>query len=30
MKTQDYNPTKSKKMLIVFDNMIADVEANKR
>ena len=30
MKTQDYNPTKSKKMLIVFDNMRADVEANKR
>ena len=25
---KDYNPTKEKKVLIVFDNMIADVEAN--
>ena len=27
---KDYNPTKEKKVLIVFDNMIADMEANKK
>ena len=30
MKTEGYNPTKNKKMLIVFDNMIAHMEANKK
>ena len=27
---KDYNPTKKRKVLIVFDNMIADLEANKK
>ena len=27
---QDYNPTKERKVLIVFDDMIADMEANKK
>ena len=27
---EDYNPTKNRKMLIVFDDMIADIEANKK
>ena len=27
---EDYNPTKEKKVLIVFDNMIADLEPNKK
>ena len=26
---EDYHPTKKKKMLIVFDDMIADMESNK-
>ena len=26
---RDYNPTKKKRVLIVFDNMIADMESNK-
>ena len=26
---KDYNPTKKRKVLIVFDDMIADLEANK-
>ena len=27
---EDYNPTKKTKFLIVYDNMIADMEANKK
>ena len=27
---EDYNPTKKKRMVIVFDNMIADMESNKK
>ena len=27
---ENYNPTKKKKVLIVFDDIIADVEANKK
>ena len=27
---EDYNPIKKKKLLIVFDDVIADMEANKR
>ena len=27
---EDYNPTKKRKVLIVFDDMIADMEANKK
>ena len=27
---EDYNPTKKKRALIVFDNMIADIESNKK
>ena len=27
---EDYNPTKKNKVLIVFDDMIADVESNKK
>ena len=27
---EDYNPTKKRKVLIVFDNMISDIEANKK
>ena len=27
---KDYNPTKGRKVLIVFDNLIADMEANKK
>ena len=27
---EDYNPTKKRKVLIVFDNMIADMESNKK
>ena len=26
----DYNPRKERKMLIMFDDMIADIEGNKR
>ena len=26
---EDYNPTKKRKMLIVFDDMITDMETNK-
>ena len=26
---EDYNPTKKRRVLIVFDNMIADMESNK-
>ena len=26
---EDYNPTKKRRMLIVFDDMIADMESNK-
>ena len=26
---EDYNPTKKRKVSIVFDDMIADMEANK-
>ena len=27
---EDYNPTKRRRMLIVFDDMIADMESNKK
>ena len=27
---EEYNPTKKRKVLIVFDKMIADIEANKK
>ena len=27
---EDYNPTKKRKVLIVLDDMIADMEANKK
>ena len=27
---EDYNPTKKRKMLLVFDDMIVDMEANKK
>ena len=27
---EDYNPSKKKKVLIVFNDMIADIEANKK
>ena len=27
---EDYNPTKKRRVLIVFDNMIADTESNKK
>ena len=27
---EDYNPTKKRRMLIVFDDMIADIESNKK
>ena len=27
---EDYNPTKKKKVLIVFDDMVANIEANKK
>ena len=27
---EDYNPTKKRKILILFDDMIADMEANKK
>ena len=27
---EDYNPTKKKRVLIVLDDMIADMESNKR
>ena len=27
---EDYNPTKKKRVLIVFDDMIADMESNKK
>ena len=27
---EDYNPTKKSKVLIVFDDMIPDMEANKK
>ena len=27
---EDYNPTKKRRVLIVFDNMIADLESNKK
>ena len=27
---EDYNPTKKRKVLIVFDDMIADMESNKK
>ena len=27
---EDYNPTQKRKVLIVFDDMIADMEANKK
>ena len=30
MKIDYYNPTKKRKVLIVFDDMIADMEANKK
>ena len=30
IKFEDYNPTKKRKVLIVFDDMIADVEENKK
>ena len=30
LKLEDYNPTKKRKVLIVFDDMIADTEANKK
>ena len=26
---EDYNPTKNKRVLVVFDDMIADIESNK-
>ena len=26
---EDYNPTKKRKLLMVFDDMIADMESNK-
>ena len=29
-KTEEYNPDKKRKMLIVFDDMIADVVSNKK
>ena len=29
MKTEDYNLKKKRKVLIVFDDMVADMEANK-
>ena len=28
--SEDYNPTKKREVLIVFDDMIADMEANKK
>ena len=27
---EDYNPTKKRRLLIVFDDMIADIESNKK
>ena len=27
---EDYNPTKKRRVLIVFDNMIVDMESNKK
>ena len=27
---EDYNPIKKRKVLIIFDDMIADIEANKK
>ena len=27
---EDYNPTKKRRVLIVFDDMIADMESNKK
>ena len=27
---EDYNPTKKRRVLIVFDDMIADIESNKK
>ena len=30
MKTEDYNLKKKRKVLIVFDDMVADMEANKK
>ena len=30
MMLRDYNPTKKKKVLIVFDIMIADMEVNEK
>ena len=30
MKTEDYNLKKKNKVLIVFDDMVADMEANKK
>ena len=27
---EDYNPTKKKRVLVVFDDMIADMESNKK
>ena len=27
---EEYNPTKKRRVLIVFDNMIADMESNKK
>ena len=30
MMLRDYNPTKKRKVLIVFDDMIADMEVNEK
>ena len=30
LNLEDYNPTKKRKVLIVFDDMTADIESNKK